>query len=89
MRFVEAILILLNLNNKELVPSASVYSSTLDGIGDPSLLSNNDSVWKVLIYDQAGQEIISPLLKVNELRENGVTVHMYDLSTLFLCLSCI
>jgi len=34
-------------------------------------------IWKVLIYDQIGGEIISPLLKVNELRELGVTVHMF------------
>lgn len=32
--------------------------------------------WKVLIYDAFGKEIISPLLKVGELRELGVTVHM-------------
>jgi hypothetical protein len=34
------------------------------------------AVWKVLVYDRLGQEIISPLLKVNELRENNVTVHL-------------
>ncbi|RKO93438.1 Sec1-like protein, partial [Blyttiomyces helicus] len=39
-------------------------------------MSVNDPVWKVLIYDQLGQDIISPLLKVNDLREQGVTVHM-------------
>jgi len=33
-------------------------------------------IWKVLIYDKKGQSIISPLLKVNQLRENGITVHM-------------
>lgn len=42
-----------------------------------SLLLASDLVWKVLVYDTTGQEIISPLLKVNELRECGVTVHMY------------
>lgn len=35
-----------------------------------------DPVWKVLIYDQTGQAIISPILKVSELREQGITVHM-------------
>jgi len=33
-------------------------------------------IWKVLIYDKKGQSIISPLLKVNQLRGNGITVHM-------------
>ncbi|XP_017876919.1 protein sly1 homolog [Ceratina calcarata] len=33
-------------------------------------------VWKVLIYDRLGQDIISPLISVKELRELGVTLHM-------------
>ncbi|RKO99100.1 hypothetical protein CXG81DRAFT_4903, partial [Caulochytrium protostelioides] len=43
---------------------------------DPALLAAQPVVWKVLIYDQTGQDIISPLIKVNELREQGITVHM-------------
>ncbi|KAI8916163.1 Sec1-like protein [Gorgonomyces haynaldii] len=35
-----------------------------------------DLVWKVLVYDKLGQDIISPLIKVGDLRTNGVTVHM-------------
>jgi hypothetical protein len=35
-----------------------------------------EHAWKVLIYDKMGQDIISPLLKVGDLRENGVTIHM-------------
>lgn len=33
-----------------------------------------EPVWKILIYDKTGQDIISPLLSVKELREHGVTV---------------
>jgi len=32
--------------------------------------------WKVLIYDEFGQDIISPLLSVAELRELGVTLYL-------------
>jgi hypothetical protein len=32
--------------------------------------------WKVLIYDELGQDIISPLLTVKELRDLGVTLHV-------------
>ncbi|VDP76459.1 unnamed protein product [Echinostoma caproni] len=32
--------------------------------------------WKVLIYDQFGRDIISPLLTVKELRALGVTLHL-------------
>lgn len=33
-------------------------------------------VWKVLIYDRIGQDIISPLISIKELREHGITLHM-------------
>lgn len=36
-----------------------------------------EPVWKVLIYDRFGQDIISPLVSVKELRELGVTLHLY------------
>lgn len=35
-----------------------------------------DPVWKVLIYDKLGLEVISPLLHVGDLRERCVTVQM-------------
>lgn len=36
----------------------------------------NEPSWKVLVYDEFGQDIISPLLTVKELRELGVTAHL-------------
>ncbi|KAI8377346.1 Sec1-like protein [Blakeslea trispora] len=33
-------------------------------------------VWKVLIFDKFGQDIISSIMRVSDLREHGVTVHM-------------
>ncbi|KAM9787463.1 sec1 family domain-containing protein 1 isoform X4 [Syngnathus typhle] len=36
----------------------------------------SEPVWKVLIYDRFGQDIISPLLSVKELRDMGVTLHL-------------
>ncbi|CAD7080183.1 unnamed protein product [Hermetia illucens] len=35
-----------------------------------------EPVWKVLIYDRIGQDIISPLVSIRELRELGVTLHV-------------
>lgn len=32
--------------------------------------------WKILIYDRTGQDIISPLISIRELRELGVTLHV-------------
>lgn len=37
----------------------------------------NEPSWKVLVYDDLGQDIISPLLTVKELRDLGVTAHLY------------
>jgi hypothetical protein len=34
-------------------------------------------VWKVLIYDKQGQDIISPSLRLGDLRKAGVTLHMF------------
>ena len=32
--------------------------------------------WKVLIYDKFGQDIISPCLRLGDLRNAGITLHM-------------
>lgn len=39
--------------------------------------AQQDDAWKILILDAAGQAILSPILKVNELRECGVTLYLY------------
>ncbi|XP_014374781.1 sec1 family domain-containing protein 1 isoform X2 [Alligator sinensis] len=38
--------------------------------------STGEPVWKVLIYDRFGQDIICPLLSVKELRDMGITLHL-------------
>jgi len=35
-----------------------------------------DEPWKILIYDNFCRDVISPLLRVGDLRKNGVTLHM-------------
>lgn len=42
--------------------------------------SGEELAWKVLVYDELGQDIISPLLTVKELRDLGVTLHVYVLT---------
>ncbi|XP_022906096.2 protein sly1 homolog [Onthophagus taurus] len=39
-------------------------------------LGASEPVWKVLVYDRVGQDIISPLISVKELRELGVTLYV-------------
>ncbi|KAG5513411.1 hypothetical protein PMAC_001475 [Pneumocystis sp. 'macacae'] len=46
--------------------------------GDDEMLSSltDEVVWKVLIFDRIGQDIISTVLKVNDLRDHGITLFM-------------
>ena len=55
----------------------------------PTERSLAEPAWKVLIYDEIGQDIISPLLTVQDLRANAVTLHLFVLfnyySSLMVC----
>jgi hypothetical protein len=35
-----------------------------------------DEPWKLLIYDTFSRDLISPLMRVGDLRKHGVTLHM-------------
>ncbi|KAI8919611.1 Sec1-like protein [Entophlyctis helioformis] len=70
---------MLALNDPSAAESAvsAAGAGSLLAAGAGSLMpSAGDPVWKVLVYDRLGQEIISPLLHVGDLRERGITVHM-------------
>lgn len=52
-------------------------SGSLQANGGSSTTTTSFSQqWKVLVYDGACRDIISPLITVRKLRENGVTLHM-------------
>lgn len=38
--------------------------------------SDLDKEWRVLVFDQMGLDILSPLIKVKELRDLGITLHL-------------
>ncbi|RKP07225.1 Sec1-like protein [Thamnocephalis sphaerospora] len=57
---------MLNLN-REITPTGA--SAGAQKPGDALL-------WKVLVFDRYCGDLVSTLLRVNDLRENGVTVHM-------------
>ena len=46
------------------------------GPGHLSAAGDFSEQWKVLISDQDGRDIISPLLNVGALRQKGVTLHL-------------
>jgi sec1 family domain-containing protein 1 len=43
----------------------------------PLLNADGDPIWKVLVFDDLGRDVISSVLRVNDLRTWGVTMHMY------------
>lgn len=43
----------------------------------PILNDNGDPIWKVLVFDNMGRDVISSVLRVNDLRSWGVTIHLY------------
>lgn len=70
----------LNLNHDP------TQSSELDGEphGDglvshssPILNEDGDPIWKVLVFDNLGRDVISSVLRVNDLRSWGITIHLY------------
>ncbi|SPN97354.1 related to SLY1 protein [Cephalotrichum gorgonifer] len=43
----------------------------------PILTSDGDPIWKVLVFDDLGRDVISSVLRVSDLRSMGVTMHMH------------
>jgi hypothetical protein len=39
--------------------------------------SNGEPIWKVLVFDDLGRDVISSVLRVSDLRAMGVTMHMH------------
>ncbi|KAJ8131851.1 hypothetical protein O1611_g1772 [Lasiodiplodia mahajangana] len=43
----------------------------------PLLNADGDPIWKVLVFDDLGRDVISSVLRVSDLRSMGVTMHMH------------
>ena len=57
-------------------PLSSSTAQTTTSSSPPSFDPLTSGGWKVLIYDQLGSDILSPLLSVGELRRLGITLHI-------------
>lgn len=71
---------MLNLNH-DAEESTNGHSDlpTSNGIAVPAapiLNSDGDPIWKVLVFDDLGRDVISSVLRVSDLRTWGVTMHM-------------
>ncbi|CAK3949219.1 probable Golgi transport Sly1 [Lecanosticta acicola] len=71
---------ILNLNHAAAEDSdLARESATSNGIASkstPILDSNGEPIWKVLVFDNLGRDVISSVLRVNDLRSWGITIHL-------------
>lgn len=72
-----ALLTLLNLNNAP--PASTSTAGPFPRPTSPGAVEDNIQgplVWKVLILDELSKDILATSLRVQDLREQGVTLHM-------------
>jgi hypothetical protein len=55
-------------------PSSTIGLSTKS---TPILNADGEPIWKVLVFDNLGRDVISSVLRVSDLRAWGVTIHLY------------
>ncbi|KAK2747971.1 Vesicle trafficking between the ER and Golgi [Myotisia sp. PD_48] len=75
-RQIAAIENILNLNHE--IPNSTESTGTQGLItrSAPLLNEDGDPIWKVLVFDNLGRDVISSVLRVNDLRSWGVTIHL-------------
>lgn len=56
---------------RAMMPGTTYYS-------DDNVTNSDDvTVWRIIVFDEVGRDIIAPLLKVADLRELGVTLYLH------------
>jgi hypothetical protein len=71
---------ILNLNHTPQDADQPHEPSTTNGTvtkSTPILDSDGEPIWKVLVFDGLGRDVISSVLRVNDLRGWGITIHLY------------
>ena len=75
---------ILNLNHvPEEANDLHHESSNTNGLipkSTPILNSDGEPIWKALVFDDLGRDVISSVLRVNDLRGWGITIHLYVLA---------
>ncbi|KAL2814177.1 putative Golgi transport protein Sly1 [Aspergillus granulosus] len=81
-RQVASIQKILNLNHDPNPAEDATHEASAQGlISTPILNEDGDPIWKVLVFDSMGRDVISSVLRVNDLRAWGVTIHLNINST--------
>ncbi|PHH81091.1 hypothetical protein CDD80_3373 [Ophiocordyceps camponoti-rufipedis] len=66
---------ILNLN--QTVDSGEDESHNLLAPVGPILDADGNPIWKVLVFDDLGRDVISSVMRVSDLRSMGITMHMH------------
>ncbi|KAF9891914.1 Vesicle trafficking between the ER and Golgi [Aspergillus nanangensis] len=76
-RQVASIQKILNLNHDPQATGDGSHEASAQGlISSPILNEDGDPIWKVLVFDNMGRDVISSVLRVNDLRAWGITIHL-------------
>jgi hypothetical protein len=69
---------ILNLNHDQLikVESNANANGVVSTSNPPLLTEDGEPIWKVLVFDNFGRDVISSVLRVQDLRNFGVTIHL-------------
>lgn len=70
---------ILNLNQTSDQNADEHHDPSANGLlpkSTPILDANGQPIWKVLVFDTLGRDVISSVLRVNDLRSWGVTIHL-------------
>jgi hypothetical protein len=73
---------MLNLNKPVEPPASTVSASGKAASGLKVPAASGPPVWKILVLDQETKDILATVLRVQDLREIGVTLHVYVFSLL-------
>lgn len=55
----------------------TVANGAASGTTNHILNEDGEPIWKVLVFDNLGRDVISSVLRVNDLRDLGITIHLY------------
>lgn len=68
---------ILNLNETiQTSESEEAHANGLLAPVAPILDADGNPIWKVLVFDDLGRDVISSVMRVSDLRSMGVTMHM-------------
>ncbi|OAQ61645.1 golgi transport protein Sly1 [Pochonia chlamydosporia 170] len=68
---------ILNLNEVVESNESTQQASALHAPVAPILDADGNPIWKVLVFDDLGRDVISSVMRVSDLRSMGITMHMH------------